>query len=559
MDVVQKNFIFRFKTFGPFVNLEKLRFAAKKIDGIWESSNKGLIMKSCLFAACFASMFLSFFTSGHATQVSNNVESSTLPEEMQKIMLQTKYEHSLWGLYVKDLQTGKIYFDVNSSKFFSPASTTKLFSIAALINAFGDDFRFKTPVFAVGNFKDGSLKGNLILVARGDLTMGGRQPNPNQIAFTKLDHIIANEVPGVILTKEDPLHGINDLANQVYQNGIREIIGDVQIDDSLFETTYKRGMIISPIMINENLIDIVINPSFEGQTAKLSWRPQVPGYTVDNQVKTVAKDGELDLKITSDEIGHQISIQGSIPLGQHDIVRTFSIKDPKEFARSAFIKALENKGIKITFAQEKAIDVKERQQVALWTSPPLSEYAKLILKVSHNLGADLVPLLLASAKGKKSFEEGMRMLGDFVINDVKISEEAFVFGDAAGGNENRLTPQAEVQLLEYLQKQSPKRFKYFSDALPVLGVDGSLEDFAKNTEAAGKVRAKPGTGVGFNAATAKFFLITQALSGYIEGKNGHLFAYMLVVNNGQMPAINDIFSIFEDEGQLSNLIYKATE
>lgn len=490
-------------------------------------------------------MFLTYFLSAILAISSL----SALPEEMQKIMGQAKYEHSLWGIYVKDTQTGEVLFDLNSDKLFSPASTTKLFSIAALLHTFGDDYRFKTPVFASGKIENGRLQGNLILVAQGDLTMGGRELNTDKIAYTKLDHINANEVPGVILTKEDPLHGLNELAKQVYQKGIREIRGDVVIDDSLFETITKREMVLSPIMINENLIDIVINPTAPGQKADLTWRPKVPGYTVENRVKT----GEaLAVTISSDDSGHHILVEGTIPYDQRDIVRTFSIKDPKSFTRAAFIQALEQNGVKIAVEKTHSKDI---QQVALWTSPPLSEYAKLILKVSHNLGADLVPLLLASHQGKKTFVEGMHLLGDFATQEVKLSPNSFVFIDAAGGNENRLTLQAEIQLLEYASKQTPAQFRHFFDALPILGVDGSLEDFGKKTPALGKVRAKPGTGVSYNLATDHYFLITQALAGYVEGKNGHLYAYMVVVNNATMPTIQDVFPIFEDQAQLSSSIY----
>lgn len=493
-----------------------------------------------------------------------NASERDLPEEMQQIMHQAKYEQAIWGIYVKDIQTGKILFDLNSEKLFSPASTTKLFSIAALLHTFGDDYRFKTPVYASGEIKDGKLQGELILVAQGDLTMGGRQSNTDKIAFTKLDHIIANEVPGVILTTEDPLYGINELAKQVYQSGIKEITGDLIIDDSLFETIQKRGMVLSPIMINENLIDIIINPTTLGEKAELTWRPKVAGYTFENQVKTVANSEALSLEITSDDLGHKITIQGSIPLDQSNIIRTFAIKDPKFFARAAFSQALQNQGIKLnlTSKSQEALALNSYQglqRVALWTSPPLSEYAKLILKVSHNLGADLVPLLLASSQGKKTFDEGMVLLGDLANRDLKLPSNTYLFIDAAGGNENRLTPQAEVILLEYLHKQRPDQFQHFFDALPILGVDGSLEDFGKTTQAVGKVRAKTGTGVAFNLANRKYFLITQALAGYITGRNGHLLAYMLVVNNGAMPAINDVFSIFEDQAQLSSIIYNHSD
>lgn len=145
------------------------------------------------------------------------------------------------------------------------------------------------------------------------------------------------------------------------------------------------------------------------------------------------------------------------------------------------------------------------------------------------------------------------------MDEVKLSPNVFVLIDAAGENENRLTPQAEVQLLEYMHHKAPEKFQRYFDALPVLGVDGSLEDIAKQSPGAAKVRAKTGTGASFNLATGQFFLITQALAGYIEGKNGHLYAYMLVVNNGKIAGIEDILSVFEDEGQLSSLIYDQTK
>ena len=149
----------------------------------------------------------------------------------------------------------------------------------------------------------------------------------------------------------------------------------------------------------------------------------------------------------------------------------------------------------------------------------------------------------------------MLLFGDFVSKEAGIDPNEFVFNDAAGENDNRLTLKAEVQLLEYNYRQSPEYFHFFFDSLPILGIDGSLEDFAKNASGAGKIRAKPGTGIIFNHSTGNFFLVTQAFAGYIEAKNGHLIAYEIVVNNATMSNLNDIFEIFEDESQLSNYIY----
>lgn len=480
-----------------------------------------------------------------------------LPEAMRKIMVQEKYQHAIWGVYVKDLKTSEVLYDLNSDKLFSPASTTKLFTVAALLHAYGDDYRFKTPVYSNGVIENGTLSGNLILIGQGDFTFGGRQSDPDHITYTKMDHITANEIPGTLLTPQDPLQALDELARQIAQTGIKTIKGDVLIDDSLFESTVKRGMTLSPVALNENLIDFMLNPSERGQIAKLTWRPVVRGYTVSNGVTTGAQGSALDVTVEVDEQGRHFTLKGTIPADQTNVVRTAPIVDPKAFMQAAFIQALEQQNIKVTGQQVRNVS-DQRQLVAKWISPPLSEYGKLILKVSHNYGANMVPLLLASQKEEKTFDAGMRLLGDFATQTVKLSPDSFVFIDGAGGNENRLTPRASIALLEWIYKQPKGQFQPYFDALPILGVDGSLEDFAKHSKAAGKVRAKPGTGVALNTATGDFFLITQAFAGYIQGKNGHLYGYEVVVNNGKMPTVQDIFPIFEDEGQLSSLIYEHT-
>jgi D-alanyl-D-alanine carboxypeptidase/D-alanyl-D-alanine-endopeptidase (penicillin-binding protein 4) len=246
-------------------------------------------------------------------------------------------------------------------------------------------------------------------------------------------------------------------------------------------------------------------------------------------------------------------------------LRTFSIKNPKMFARDAFIDALKKAGILLNLktntsaSQSSTRSLTNLEPVAVWTSPPLSEYAKLILKVSHNPGADLIPLLLAVKAGKNTFEEGMVELGKFMTGVVKVLPDSFVFLDGAGGDQNRLTPQAEVKLLEYVKGLPAEQFKKFNQALPILGVDGNLTDVSKGSAAAGKVHAKPGTGISFNAATEEFFLTTKALAGYIEGQNGHLIEFMVVVNNGIMPKIVDIFPIFDDIGEMATVIYEQSK
>ncbi len=78
--------------------------------------------------------------------------------------------------------------------------------------------------------------------------------------------------------------------------------------------------------------------------------------------------------------------------------------------------------------------------------------------------------------------------------------------------------QAEVRLLEYVRKWPKAKFQKFFKGLPVLGVDGFLQDFGKGTTAVGKVYAKTGTGISMNLATGQYFLTAQVFAGYIEGE-----------------------------------------
>src|SRR5205085_169166 len=73
-----------------------------------------------------------------------------------------------------------------------PASVTKLYTCATALNEFGPDHRFVTPVVRRGEVKDKVLDGDLILVASGDLTFGGRQGPDGKTLFQDSDHTYAN-------------------------------------------------------------------------------------------------------------------------------------------------------------------------------------------------------------------------------------------------------------------------------------------------------------------------------------------------------------------------------
>jgi len=490
-----------------------------------------------------------------------------LPEGVLKIINAPLYKGSSWGVLVKDLESGEVIYELNMDKLFVPASTTKLFTMSAGLDTFGPDYRFQTPIYRRGEVdSQGTLYGDLILVASGDLTMGGRTIAGERVAYTNMDHTEAG-MDGIfeaILTKTDPLAGLNELARQVATSGIKYVKGDVIIDTRLFETkTSPAGITRTPIIINDNVIDFIITPYKLGESALVDYRPRTIAYEVEAQVDTVSSNKEPQIEVTSPSAG-RIVVRGEVPEGYQPVIRVYGVEDSALFARTLLVEALERAGVKVEAAPSgvnpshklpKNGTYKEAERVALLVSTPYGESVKLILKVSHNLGADTTPLLIAVKNGKKTLEEGLAIERD-IFKKMGIETDDISISDGAGGDKGDLiSPSAVVQLLSFMRK-SPY-FEYFYNALPILGVDGSLTHFAGPDNAArGKVFAKTGTLVWGNLLNDRPIMISKGLAGYMTTAEGRELAFALYVNNTPMETVDDVGRIGSDQGRICEVIYR---
>src|SRR5487761_1418209 len=201
---------------------------------------------------------------------------------------QGPYKNGHWGLLIVDLETGDVLYQRSPDRLFAPASVTKVYSVAAALDALGADYRFETPIYARGEVNtEGLLDGDLILVASGDPTLGGRATANGEIAYTNADHIY----DGGELTSVDPLAGLNELARAVRASGVHQVRGEVIVDDRLFEHASGTGgvpSLLTPMVINDNLIDIVITAAVADAAAEVVCRPNTVSFKIDAQVRTAA-------------------------------------------------------------------------------------------------------------------------------------------------------------------------------------------------------------------------------------------------------------------------------
>jgi D-alanyl-D-alanine carboxypeptidase/D-alanyl-D-alanine-endopeptidase (penicillin-binding protein 4) len=506
-----------------------------------------------------------------------------VPAAIQAIFDKPLYKGGTWGLRVVDLESGQVIYDVGPTKPMLTGSVRKLFTLAQALDKLGPDHRFVTPLYRTGQVKDGVLEGDLVLVASGDLAMGGRTLPDGNLAITDYDHNEANSIGNAVLTKPNPLGGYAKLAQQVAATGIREVAGDVVIDDRLFEPfEFRSEFKVRPIFVNDDLVDVILRPGVRFKDADVTWRPLSSAFGVENKLVTTPPGTQTIVDLEPEfppcigqpgcegEVSGQLTENMKPPLtNKFPMIRTFRIVEPQNYARTVLIEELEKAGVKVradAVAENPVAKLPPRDayldsvQVAELESPPYAQYAKWIMKVSYNIGADTSLVLVGLTRGVDTMAGALAAEKKSLPKEFGIPADEFSFFDGSGGGESAVTNGAIITLLRKVSDQS--YFPSFFDALPVLGEDGSLAfvtDFMDEPTLAGargQVYAKTGTYMTM-ADEQTLSLRSQSLAGYIDTKSGRRLAYVVVINDvPEIDGIEALLQVFQDEGTISAIVWR---
>ncbi len=502
-----------------------------------------------------------------------------VPSDIKAIFDKPFYKGAIWGLRVIDLETGRPLINLEPRHRFFIGSVRKVFTVGELLNQIGPSHTFDTPIYRQGSISEGTLHGDLILVASGDLTMGGRTNPDGTVAYSDFDHNEANALGNAVLTNPDPLAGYAALARQIAASGIKEITGDVVIDDRLFEPfDFRTEFDVKPIFVNDDAVDLIINPTNVGELASVRHRPQSVALAVANAVEMRPAGSEVNIEpglpscIAKPDC--VVTLKGALPVGlvppltgQYPLIRTFRIVDPSSYARTILIEKLRAVGVKVKAPTvepnpSRLLPAKNgyepNMRVAELRGLPYAEDAKLINKVSYNIGADTSIVLWGLTQGADSMESALAAEKKNLQADFGINPSDYFFIDGSGGGDTTATNPAVTHLLAdmYTHPVFPQYFASF----PILGVDGSLAtvtDFESDTTLApakGQVHAKTGTYIGQRGD--EVLIRAQAFAGYVNARSGRRLAYELVVNDVPFKAISDVIQIFQDEGTISAILWR---
>src|SRR5438105_4917199 len=157
----------------------------------------------------------------------------TLADRVASVMARPEFKHALFGIEFYSLDTNTVIYEHNADRFFVPGSTTKLVTMGSALQLLGPDFRFHTRVYRAGDLTaDGTLRGDLVLVAGGDPNLSGRARAGETLAFENVDHSYGGADSHGL--DGDPLAPIRTVAAEVASHGIKRIDGRVIVDSSLY-------------------------------------------------------------------------------------------------------------------------------------------------------------------------------------------------------------------------------------------------------------------------------------------------------------------------------------
>jgi D-alanyl-D-alanine carboxypeptidase/D-alanyl-D-alanine-endopeptidase (penicillin-binding protein 4) len=410
-----------------------------------------------------------------------------------------------WGLMVRPLDGGAPLAEHNAQLAFNPASTMKLVTTYAALSLLGADYRWNTSILIRGQLHGDVLAGDLVLRGGGD--------------------------PKLVI--ED----MTELVGRLRATGLREIRGDLVIDDSLYDLAEDAsdrfdGDASQPYnvrphaaLMNFKATKFTFRPA--GRSVSIELDPPLAGVPVVNEVKLVRGEcrfGALGLAIrdAGPEERPTIRIGGAYSAGCGEQATMAAVLNHRQFIHGFFAAAWHGAGGAWSGRTVVERDVAPSlPALAQWTSPrTLADVVRDVNKFSNNVMARQLMLQTSADAAQRrpaTVERARRVIDGWLERRGLRTPELVIDNGSGLSRHERIAPDSLARVLADAARHDPSGV--FRDSLPVVGVDGTMKHRLKSDPIAGRAWIKTGS-----------LNDVRSIAGYVDAASGRRYAVVMFVN-----------------------------
>jgi D-alanyl-D-alanine carboxypeptidase/D-alanyl-D-alanine-endopeptidase (penicillin-binding protein 4) len=423
-----------------------------------------------------------------------------LPDSVAQALQQAGIPDSHVGVVVRELD-GTSLLAHGEDRAFNPASVMKLLTTLAALDSLGPAHTFKTLVWLEGDLHDGVLHGNLVLQGSGDPAM-----TPERFWL---------------------------LLRELRQRGLREIQGDVLLDNSYyaiepadpgaFDDAPLRPYNAQPaaLLVNFNTQSLRLCARKDQVLARLDPPAGADGPRLDNRLQPSDEfcngwDDELTTRLEGDAL----VLEGSFSTQCGEQAMALNLHDPTATAAAWFNTLWQELGGSLTGQVHAGVHAPDAGLFMGFDSSPLSLVVRDVNKYSNNVMAKMLFLDLGAERygAPATWDKGERAVRAW-LQEKGLHLRKLVMENGSGLSRiDRISAASLADLLTWASRQ-PVYFE-FAASLPAVGLEGTQKQRFNGNGLTGRAWLKSGS---LNRA--------RNLAGYVLGPDGRRRVMVFLINH----------------------------
>ncbi|MEM7408427.1 MAG: D-alanyl-D-alanine carboxypeptidase/D-alanyl-D-alanine-endopeptidase [Pseudomonadota bacterium] len=431
-------------------------------------------------------------------------EAKGLPGSVAKTLKKYKIPSSALSVVIQGVRSQSPRVRLNGATARNPASTMKLVTSWAALDALGPAHTFKTDIFALGPVKKGVLTGDLAIRGRGD--------------------------PYLVLEE------LWKMLGELRRLGIREIRGDLLIDNSLHSlepntpgafdggTHRLYNVIPTALTVNFNATRFIFNAAGAPKGQRITTVPGLPNLNIQDRLKrTRSRCNSRNIDVRMQVVDStDVRFTGKLPAACVNYELSRSTMDTADYAFGAFKSTWAQWGGTITGALKQGAVPAGRKPLMVWDSRPLAELLRPVNKWSNNVMARLLlyavaakrkPPPVSRADGAKAVAAHLKQRG---------LETSKLVIDNGSGLSRTARVSADFLNALLIKAWHEPHMPEFISSMSISGIDGTLRTRFRRGKERGRMHLK--TGLLKNVIS---------ISGYVLAASGRVYAVTMILNHGR--------------------------